>query len=284
MLRKTLLTFLCMGFAACTHAQNASPAESASPSLAPASTPEGLSPEAYEKQMPQSPAALPKIGYSSVNTSAPYVALTFDDGPHVTNTPRLLDLLAKRNIKATFFVVGTCAAEYPAILKRIADEGHELANHSWSHPNLSKMSDEAVRSQLQKTENIVFKTTGVRMKLMRPPYGAITQRQREWINKDFGYRVIMWSVDPLDWKNRNAATVSNRIISGTTNGSIILAHDIHPTSVDAMPRTIDELLGKGYQFVTVSELLTMDRPPAPVQKSSPKPATAVSPSPAPAVR
>ena len=212
-----------------------------------------------------------KISYSSVNVDGPYIALTFDDGPHKTNTPRLLQMLAERHIHVTFFVVGECANDYPDLLKRELAEGHEIGNHSWSHPVLSKMSDEKVRAELQKTQDAITQATGYTPKLMRPPYGAITERQKKWINDQFGYKCILWAVDPLDWKRPGSSVVAHRIISETHPGSIILAHDIHSGTIDAVPEILDTLLAKGYKFVTVSELLAMEKP-----KSATVPKAAVS--------
>lgn len=214
----------------------------------------------------------PQITFNSVYVDGPYIAMTFDDGPHGSLTPKLLDLLAAHKIKATFFVVGQCVAEYPAIVARAAREGHEIANHSWSHPNLSKMSDEAVRQQLQKTDDAIKAAIGVRPTLLRPPYGAITGRQKSWIHDKFGYRVIIWDVDPLDWKRPGPSVVTSRIVHGTHPGSIILAHDIHAPTIDAMPATFEQLQAKGFKFVTVSELLAMARPAPPKPAATPKPA------------
>jgi peptidoglycan/xylan/chitin deacetylase (PgdA/CDA1 family) len=200
-----------------------------------------------------------KITFTDVNVDGPYIAMTFDDGPHATNTPKLLDLAAKRHIKLTFFVLGECVQQNPAVLQREVAEGHEIGNHSWSHPNLAKLSDEAVRSQLQRTEDIIVKTAGVKPKLMRPPYGELTKRQRVWVNHDFGYKVILWDVDPLDWKRPGPSVVARRIIAGARPGSIILSHDIHPPTIEAMPQVFDALLAKGFKFVTVSELLAMNK-------------------------
>jgi len=200
-----------------------------------------------------------KITFSEVNVDGPYIAMTFDDGPHATNTPKLLDMAAKRHIKLTFFVLGECVQQNPAVLQREVAEGHEIGNHSWSHPNLAKLSDEAVRSQLRRTDELIVKTTGVKPKLMRPPYGELTKRQRIWINHDFNYKVILWDVDPLDWKRPGPNIVASRIIAGTRPGSIILSHDIHPPTIEAMPQVFDALLAKGFKFVTVSELLAMNK-------------------------
>jgi peptidoglycan/xylan/chitin deacetylase (PgdA/CDA1 family) len=200
-----------------------------------------------------------KITFSEVNVDGPYIAMTFDDGPSATNTPKLLDMAAQRHIKLTFFVLGECVKQNPTVLQREVAEGHEIGNHSWSHPNLAKLSDEAVRSQLQRTQDIIFQTAGVKPTLMRPPYGELTKRQRIWVNHEFNYKVILWDVDPLDWKRPGPSVVARRIIAGAQPGSIILSHDIHPPTIEAMPEVFDALLAKGFKFVTVSELLAMNK-------------------------
>src|SRR5213594_2540668 len=200
------------------------------------------------------------ITFNSVHTDGPYIAMTFDDGPSATLTPKLLDLLAARHIKATFFVIGENVVEHPEIVERAAREGHEIANHSWSHPNFGKMSDESVRSQLKRTDDAIRNATGTRPTLMRPPYGSITPRQKRWIHDEFGYQIILWDVDPYDWKRPGPAVVRNRILKETQPGSIVLSHDIHPGTIEAMPSTFDALEAKGFKFVTVSELIRMAIP------------------------
>jgi peptidoglycan-N-acetylglucosamine deacetylase len=234
----------------------------------------------------------PSITFNSVHVDGPYIALTFDDGPSAALTPKLLDLLAAHHIKATFFVVGENVAEHPEIVARAAREGHEIANHSWSHPNLGKMSDEGVRRQLQQTDDAIKGATGKRPTLMRPPYGSITDREKRWIHDEFGYQVILWDVDPYDWKRPGPAVVRARILKETRPGSIVLSHDIHPGTIEAMPSTFDELEAKGFKFVTVSELIRMAsaRPsrassepsenvsPTAIESPSPTPSPADSPS------
>ncbi len=227
------------------------------------------------------PAGQPKNTYSQCHVDGPFIAITFDDGPHAENTPRLLDMLKQRGIKATFFVVGQCAAEYPDIMKRIVQEGHEIASHSWSHPQLTRMGEGAVTDQLQRTHDVIEQTTGVSPKIMRPPYGAFTANQRNWASHKWGYKTILWDVDPLDWKYRNADHVKSAILKDTVNGSIILAHDIHKSTIDAMPGTLDGLTARGFKFVTVSELLAMDRPIVPKPKATPAPNTPAIADPAP---
>jgi peptidoglycan/xylan/chitin deacetylase (PgdA/CDA1 family) len=200
-----------------------------------------------------------RVTYTSVSAPGPYVALTFDDGPHSVNTPRLLNILRSRNVKATFYVIGKNVDLYPGIVRRTVDEGHEIGNHSYTHPVLSRLSQQALHSELRKTDDAIMRAAGVRPRTMRPPYGALTQAQREWVMSTFGYPTIMWSVDPLDWKKPGAGVVTSRIVQGTKAGGIILVHDLHASSVDAMPATIDALLRKGYRFVTVSQLLAMNQ-------------------------
>lgn len=221
-------------------------------------------PAAPATEAPSAPAkpAGPKVVYSSVHVDGPYIAMTFDDGPNPVQTPRLLEMLAKRNIKATFYVVGECVKEYPATLQQIVKEGHEIGNHSWSHPNLGKMSDAAVKEQLQSTHDLVLKTAGVPPKSLRPPYGSFSARQQQWANHEFGYKTILWSVDPFDWKKPGSNVITQRILSQTQNGGIILSHDIHKQTIDAMEATLDGLIAKGFKFVTVSELLAMEKPKA----------------------
>lgn len=197
------------------------------------------------------------ITFSRVPVSGPYIAITFDDGPHAQHTPRLLDMLRERNIKATFYCVGQNVALYPGIARRIVAEGHEIATHTWDHKLLTKQSDDQVRSQLNRTRDAIFNATGVQPRTLRPPYGAMTQRQREWVHAEYGYPCILWSVDPNDWQKPGSAAVTSRILTRTTAGGIILAHDIHGQTVDAMPATLDGLLRKGFRFVTVSQLIAM---------------------------
>lgn len=223
--------------------------------------------------------AEPRITYNSVHVEGPYIAMTFDDGPHEKLTPKLLDLLKAHHIKATFFVIGENAAAYPDIMQRAAREGHEIASHSWSHPNLGKMSDEAVRTQLQKTDDVIKGALGRRPTLMRPPYGSLTDRQKKWIHNDFGYQIILWDVDPLDWKRPGPSVVCNRIVKETRAGSIVLSHDIHPGTIEAMPATLDQLEAKGFKFVTVTELIAMARPETPKPRKEPAPSPAGSPAP-----
>src|ERR1700676_2389621 len=193
----------------------------------------------------------------------PYIAMTFDDGPSAENTPRLLEMLKQRNIKATFFLIGQNAASNPDIVRQILADGHEVGNHSWTHPQLSKLSDDRVTTEINKTQDAIKEASGFTPTLLRPPYGAITARQREWIESQFGLSIILWSVDPFDWTRPGASVITQRILSQVRPGAIILSHDIHKQTVDAMPATLDALSAKGYKFVTVSQLIAMNKPKPP---------------------
>lgn len=222
------------------------------------------SPMAAHVNPPQPvPAPAPKHAYNSVEVDGPYIALTFDDGPHPIHTPKLLDILKAEGVKATFYVIGRSVETYPEIAKRIVAEGHEIANHTWTHPSLSKLGAASVKREIDRTSDVIRTVTGITPKTMRPPYGATNARINKRMDEEFGLKVIMWSVDPLDWKYRNSTRVANEILTKTQPGGIVLAHDIHPSTVAAMPAAIDGLKAKGFRFVTVTELLAMERGKAP---------------------
>ncbi|MCY7163628.1 polysaccharide deacetylase family protein [Streptococcus mitis] len=179
------------------------------------------------------------------------VALTFDDGPNPATTNQALDTLSKYGIKATFFVLGKNVSGNEEILKRMKADGHVIGNHSWSHPVLSKLSLDEAKKQITDTEDALTKVLGSSSKLMRPPYGAITDDIRNSLDLSF----IMWDVDSLDWKSKNEASILTEIQRQVRNGSIILMHDIHAETVNALPKIIDYLKEQGYHFVTVPEML-----------------------------
>ena len=209
---------------------------------------------------PESPPAPRKPSYNSCNVQGTHIAITFDDGPHPTLTPRLLDMLKERGVKATFYVIGKNVVLYPGIMQRIVAEGHEIGNHSYTHPALTKCSPGKITEEITKTNEAIQQACGAKPTTMRPPYGATNAAITKRLNDEFGLAVIMWSVDPLDWKIRKASHVSNHILQNTKSGAIVLAHDIHPSTIDAMPAALDGLISKGHKFVTVSELIAMDRP------------------------
>lgn len=212
--------------------------------------------------MPRPPRAADQ--YSSVNTPRRVIALTFDDGPHPELTPKLLDILRQNGVRATFFVVGRNVEAYPEIARRIVAEGHEIANHSWSHTAFTKIGAASLQREVESTNDIIERVTGRRPTKIRPPYGAINPRVRAFLTKDQNLDVVLWSVDPLDWKRPGASVVAQRLAEGATPGGILLSHDIHPGTVEAMPETIAQLKAKGYGFATVSQLVALQEPRAPI--------------------
>ncbi|MCB1331964.1 MAG: polysaccharide deacetylase family protein, partial [Maritimibacter sp.] len=169
--------------------------------------------------------------------------------------PALLDMLKERNIRATFYVIGRNAARYPDIVKRMVDEGHEIGNHSWSHPFLSKLGSNGMFRELDRTSDAVYKAVQRIPTTLRPPYGALTDRQAHLIAKDREMPTILWSVDPEDWRRPGESVVASRIVTKSRAGAIILTHDIHAPTVRAMPSALDGLKDRGFEFATVSMIL-----------------------------
>lgn len=211
-------------------------------------------------------------------TQAKCIALTFDDGP-CKDTARLLGILKNRGVRATFFLVGQNVTEFPDVARQELADGHELGNHSWNHANLLALSTAGIRSQIARTQEAIQKLVGITPKVFRPPYGNTNARVAS-VARQFGLPQFLWEVDPLDWKDRNTATVERRVLGGTQRGDIVLMHDVHPTTVTAVPDIIDKLAKEGFVFVTVSELFggqltpgreysRLDQPPPPQPSPSP---------------
>ena len=191
---------------------------------------------------------------TSIRTSDPRVALTFDDGPHPSLTPQLLDILADRNVKATFYVVGRAVAHSPQIVRRMVEEGHEVGNHSWSHPVLSSWSQVGILQEIDRTNQAVFDAAGVIPRTFRPPYGAFELHQRLSLINDRDMPTVLWSVDPEDWRLPGQQYITNFILSNSTAGSIILTHDIHAPTVKSFPAILDGLIMHGYGFQKISTI------------------------------
>lgn len=179
------------------------------------------------------------------------VALTFDDGPDPVLTPRLLDILAAEHVKATFFVIGRKVAQWPEIVQRAYREGHEIGNHSWSHPVLPSLSSPQVESELARTDAAIQAAIGIVPAVIRPPYGSQSAR----IAQIAAPRpLVLWDTDTLDWRYKNSERVT-RVADHTPFGTIVLMHDIHPTTIDSVSATIAHLRERGAGFATVSEFL-----------------------------
>lgn len=183
-----------------------------------------------------------------------YVALTFDDGPNAATTGRLLDGLKERGVRATFFLIGQKIGESPELVVRMAEEGHQIGNHTWSHRKLEGPCAGQVEEEVSRTEEALRDLLGEGEFWLRPPYGYVS----EGAEKSFDVPLVRWSVDPRDWESRNAEQSAQAILRDVKPNSIILLHDIYPTSVEAALRVVDRLQEEGYWFVTVEELLRLN--------------------------
>ncbi|MDR0839345.1 MAG: polysaccharide deacetylase family protein [Oscillospiraceae bacterium] len=211
-----------------------------------------------EPTPPPTPRPVPPPGDFSprdeIDPAKPMVALTFDDGPSGV-TPRILDLLDEYGGKATFCVIGNRVENYADTVRRIAEEGSEIIGHSWDHKNLVKLSDAAMRSELLDTNAAIEAVLGFSPVLYRPPYGNVNDKLKA-VSAELGLSLIVWSVDTLDWKTRDANKTCDAVFNDVRDGGIILCHDIYDETADAMAYVIPELIARGYQLVTVSELLS----------------------------
>lgn len=185
------------------------------------------------------------------------IALTFDDGPHPKETDKVLDVLKKYDVKATFFIAGKHANWYQKPLIRASEEGHELGNHTFTHPDISNLSSSQIQGEIKQCEDILEKLTGEKPTLFRPPYGSYRKEALAQIAKDCGYKIILWStLDARDWQNPPASKIASTITNNAKNGDIILLHDYATdNTVEALEILIPEMKSKGFEFVTVSQLL-----------------------------
>ena len=181
----------------------------------------------------------------------PEVALTFDDGPSPKYTPLLLDGLKERNVRATFFLLGQNVKENQELVQRMQAEGHLLGNHTYNHVQLNKIPETTARQEILKTNNEIYEATGKYPEYMRPPYGAWKKNMELCVEM----LPVFWDIDTLDWKSQNVDAILKAAGEEPEDGSIILMHDEYQTSVEAALLLIDRLKEKGYEFVTVDELI-----------------------------
>ncbi|MBY9082091.1 polysaccharide deacetylase family protein [Paenibacillus sp. HN-1] len=204
---------------------------------------------------------------NAIKTSGPRVkqiALTFDDVPDPRFTPKILDILKKYNVKATFFLVGSRSAKHPALVRRIVREGHSIGNHSYSHPQFRKLNLQGFRKQIKRSEDTIAGIVGIRPRLIRPPYGDITEQQLRWAAAN-GYTLVNWNVDSEDWKGISAEQIKANVLPHAGRGAIILQHggggkgsDLRGT-IQALPDIINTLRQRGYTFVTVPQMLHLSQ-------------------------
>lgn len=198
--------------------------------------------------------ALPVDNVTDMEIETKYVALTFDDGPKQGTTDLLLDGLKERGAEATFFVVGEQALLYPDLIRRMAEEGHQIGNHTWSHVRLEGTKVDAIQEEVGRTEALLQELAGGEGYWLRPPYGQLSPGAETLIKVP----MVKWSVDPRDWESRDTKKIVQAVLQSVKPNSIILLHDIYPTSVEAALRLTDALQTQGYWLVTVEELLQLN--------------------------
>ena len=211
-----------------------------------ANIPKPPEPKPEPKPAPAVPAPAPTTGNK-------VIALTFDDGPG-PYTAHLLDVLDQYGAKATFFLIGSKVSSQANVVRSIHARGHQLGNHSWSHPELPKLPVDQIAGEIDRTNDAIKQATGVTPAILRPPYGAVNGVVLEQLRLR-GMSSILWSVDTRDWADRNSDIICSRAVAGARPGAIILMHDIHQTSVGAVPCILSTLKQQGYSFVTVQGLL-----------------------------
>ena len=188
---------------------------------------------------------------NKIDENKKMVAITFDDGPHPTNTYKILSILSKYGAHATFFMLGENVAKYPDVVKMVYDNRHEIGIHTWNHKELTKLSSDEIVSEIDKTASEIEKITGERPVLVRPPYGSVKEKEKNAINNP----LILWNIDSLDWKSRDKNKIVPLVLSDVQDGDIILLHDIHSTTVPAVEEIVKYLVENDYQIITVSDML-----------------------------
>lgn len=182
------------------------------------------------------------------------IALTFDDGPDEAITPIILELLAQYNAKATFFMLGYRVNLYPEIVNQVHDAGHEIGNHSWNHPQLTKLKPALILEQIEKTDNAIAELVGFAPTLVRPPYGNVNKKVIDTVPGT----LVNWSIDTSDWRDRDVDMIMNNLERQIHEDGIILMHDTYETTAQAVEQILAKYTEEGYEFVTVSELLEFD--------------------------
>lgn len=185
-----------------------------------------------------------------IDKDKPMIALTFDDGPNY-NTVKVLDILESYGIKATFFILGCNILKNEKVIKRMDSLGMEIGNHMYSHRLLTKLSDGKIKDEVEKVDKLIFDIIGKYPTLVRPSYGTYNNRIKKILDKP----IIIWNIDTLDWKYHSSKRIANNVMKRVSDGDIVLMHDIYSATTNSLKIIIPKLLDRGYQFVTVSELL-----------------------------
>ncbi len=201
--------------------------------------------------------AKPKSIAKEAKPKTKYIALTFDDGPHPEYTEQMLNILKKENVKATFFLVGQMVELYPNLTQLIIDEGHQVGNHTYSHPNLKQINEAQLAHELNYTKELIISFTGYKTDLIRPPGGNYNENILNFCQNN-GYHIVLWTIFPRDHESPKQSTLCKRILKQAHNDGIILLHSGVKTTVDALPEIIKQLRANGYRFLTVDKLVTRE--------------------------
>lgn len=213
--------------------------------------PAPIDPSFFEPEPSAPEGVAPPSNERGDSGSGPVVYLTFDDGPHGTYTPQILELLAQYNAKATFFVTGQNVSAKPELAARIANEGHSVQSHTWDHADLRKLDRSTFNAQVRNTSDAIERVAGTRPTCLRPPYGARNERVTGWLSEE-GMRMVLWDVDPQDWRKPGAGTIVSEVLGHVKDGSVVLLHDAggdRTQTVKALERILETLSGEGYRFV-----------------------------------
>lgn len=197
---------------------------------------------------------VPSDASAELTEETRYIALTFDDGPRRTTTGKLLDGLRERGANATFFLVGEQIEANRDLVEQMKEEGHQVGNHTWSHVQLQGAEEETVSREIKQTDDLLREVLGEGTYWLRPPYGKLDEEQK----KQISVPMVQWSVDSRDWESKNTEKIVRTVLAQAKPNSIILMHDIYPTSVEAALKIVDALQAEGYWFVTVEELLCLN--------------------------
>lgn len=243
-------------YVAPTEASNPTPAPTSGPTVTPTPDRPTPSPTSSPCQTPAGVTPVSALEIDAGNTGKAQIALTFDAGGPAAPTSRILDILASHQLHTTWFLTGQWAQQNPELARRVLREGHEIGNHSMTHPDLTTLSDEQVCQELTQADQVISSLTGQSTRpYFRPPYGARNDQVRQ-LAANLGYRTVYWTIDTIDWRSDAAPqTITERVMSHLSNGAIILMH----AGSDVEAQTLDQLIPliqqKGYQIVTVTQLL-----------------------------
>jgi len=193
-----------------------------------------------------------KLAYAKPDCHAkPCIALTFDDGPSTATTPKVLSILEEKRVAASFFLVGRNVDGNEKLIQRMAADGFEIGNHTWSHPDLRKLKDDEIRKEVLSTQAAIVAAGAPMPTLLRPPYGSWNKR----VMKIADLQVALWNEDPRDWDAKNSKQLAKMVLKSVQPGGVVVMHDIHKLTAGALGPVIDKLKDENYQFVTVSELM-----------------------------